>query len=110
MPHGLPGKAGRAHTKKQQMRAAAGHGMASAIGGWPYASIKAAWSQNCSCRRVEMKVGQPVEMAPSHIDDMQPAQGSVSTHFFLGSSTRGETLGFAGLTGGDPDAETVEAD
>ena len=54
--------------------------------------------------------GQPVEMAPFHIDDMQPVQGSVSTHFFLGSSTRGESLGFAGLTGGDLDAETVEAD
>jgi hypothetical protein len=41
---------------------------------------------------------------------MQPVQGAVSLHFFLCSSTRGETLGFAGLTGGDPDAETVEAD
>ena len=45
-------------------------------------------------------------MAPSHIDDMQPVQGSVSTHFFLGSSTRGESLGFAGLTAGDLDALT----
>ena len=43
-------------------------------------------------------------------DEMQPVQGSVPLHFFLGSSTRGETLGFAGLTGGDPDAETIEAD
>ena len=38
--------------------------IASAVGGCPYASIKAASSQKCSCRRVEMAVGISVEMAP----------------------------------------------